>query len=111
MRVSPICGEPLEKMDHNVVLANLKAITYVSGRAYVALSKGDTASYLNDLASTAGRAPGPRRRLLAFRRARPQVELVAVDLRAEGFAEELSETQQMWLRRKRIGHAFEVRPL
>jgi hypothetical protein len=28
-----------------------KAITYASGRAYVALSKGDTAAYLNDLGS------------------------------------------------------------
>ena len=30
-------------MDRKVVLASLKAITYGSGRAYVALSKGDTA--------------------------------------------------------------------
>jgi hypothetical protein len=37
-------------MDRTVVLARLKAITYSSGRAYVALSKGDTAGYLNDLA-------------------------------------------------------------
>jgi hypothetical protein len=38
-------------MDRKVVLASLKAITYASGRAYVALSKGDTAAYLNDLRS------------------------------------------------------------
>ena len=38
-------------MDRKVVLVSLKAITYASGRAYVALSKGDTASYLNDLMS------------------------------------------------------------
>jgi hypothetical protein len=38
-------------MDRKVVLASLKAITYASGRAYVALSKGDTAAYLNDLGS------------------------------------------------------------
>ena len=36
-------------MDPKVVLAGLKAITYASGRAYVALSKGDTAAYLNAL--------------------------------------------------------------
>jgi hypothetical protein len=41
----------LRKMDLKVVLANLKAITYASGRAYVALSNGDTAAYLNDLGS------------------------------------------------------------
>ena len=39
------------KMDREVVLASLKAITHASGRAYVALSKGDTAAYLNDLGS------------------------------------------------------------
>jgi hypothetical protein len=38
-------------MDRKVVLARLKAITYFSGRAYVALSKGDVASYSNDLMS------------------------------------------------------------
>jgi hypothetical protein len=38
-------------MDRKVVLASLKAITYASGRAYVALSKGDTAACLNDLGS------------------------------------------------------------
>ena len=36
-------------MDRKVILVSLKAITY--GRAYVALSKGDTAAYLNDLGS------------------------------------------------------------
>jgi hypothetical protein len=36
--------------DHKVVLARLKAITYCSGRAYVALSKGDTAAYLSEIA-------------------------------------------------------------
>ena len=39
------------KMDRKAILASLKAITYASGRAFVALSKGDTAAYLNDLAS------------------------------------------------------------
>jgi hypothetical protein len=38
------------KTDRKVILASLKAITYASGRAYVALSKGDSAAYLNDLA-------------------------------------------------------------
>ena len=37
-------------MNRRVVLASLKAITHASGQAYVALSKGDTAAYLNDLA-------------------------------------------------------------
>jgi hypothetical protein len=37
-------------MDHNVVLARLKAITYCSGRAHVALSKGDTTAYLCEIA-------------------------------------------------------------
>jgi hypothetical protein len=37
-------------MNRKVVLASLKAITHASGRAYVALSKGDTSAYLNDLA-------------------------------------------------------------
>jgi hypothetical protein len=36
-------------MDRKVILASLKAITYASGRAHVALSKGDTGAYLNDL--------------------------------------------------------------
>lgn len=38
-------------MNREVVLASLNDITHASGRAYVALSKGDTAAYLNDLAS------------------------------------------------------------
>jgi hypothetical protein len=37
-------------MDRRIVLARLKAITYASGKAYVALSKGDNATYLNELA-------------------------------------------------------------
>lgn len=37
-------------MDHKVVLAHLKAITYCSGRAHVALSKGDDAAYLSEIA-------------------------------------------------------------
>jgi hypothetical protein len=41
-------------MDRKVILASLKAITYASGQAYVALSKGDTAAYLNDLGSIEG---------------------------------------------------------
>jgi hypothetical protein len=38
-------------MDRKVILASLKAITYASGQACVALSKGDTGAYLNDLGS------------------------------------------------------------
>jgi hypothetical protein len=38
-------------MNRKVILASFKAITYPSGRTYVALSKGDTSAYLNDLAS------------------------------------------------------------
>lgn len=37
-------------MDRKVVLAHLKAITYCSGRAHIALSKGDTAAYLGEIA-------------------------------------------------------------
>ena len=36
-------------MDRNIVLACLKAITYASGRAHVALSHGDTDVYLDEL--------------------------------------------------------------
>jgi hypothetical protein len=43
---APTSREP----DHKVVLAHLKAITYCSGRAHVALSKGDTAAYLSEMA-------------------------------------------------------------
>lgn len=38
-------------MGRKAILASLKAITSASGRAYVALSKGDTAAYLKDLMS------------------------------------------------------------
>jgi hypothetical protein len=38
-------------MNREAVFAGLKAITYASGRAYVALSNGDTAAFLNDLMS------------------------------------------------------------
>ena len=44
-------------MDRKVILASLKAITYASGRAYVALSKGDSAAYLNDLALLSKTSP------------------------------------------------------
>jgi hypothetical protein len=37
-------------MNREAVLARLKAITYCSGRAYIALSKGDTAAYLSEIA-------------------------------------------------------------
>ena len=46
----PFDAAPLGTV-RKVILASLKAITYASGRAYVALSKGDTAAYLNDLGS------------------------------------------------------------
>jgi wyosine [tRNA(Phe)-imidazoG37] synthetase (radical SAM superfamily) len=37
-------------MDRSLVLARLRAITSASGRAYVALSNGDTETYLEELA-------------------------------------------------------------
>jgi hypothetical protein len=36
-------------MDRSLVLARLRAITYASGRAHVALSHGDTETYSEEL--------------------------------------------------------------
>ena len=36
-------------MDRSLVLTCLRAITYASGKAYVALSKGDTATYFKEI--------------------------------------------------------------
>ena len=37
-------------MNRKVVLARLKVISYAAGKAYIALAKGDSAAYLNELA-------------------------------------------------------------